>query len=199
MNYMYIKQTRNTLAMCLTMTASVFFSFRALAQEDKHEGSEKGGHKITVGIGQTHIHENFTDKGEKWKIGSSLAVNYDYLMTDRWSIGLHNDIMLSDFSIEKYENNKSIRTIERERPVATKLVGTYSPLHHFVVNAGAGAELEKNESFFLTTVGTGYEFSAGKGWGFDVELVYDVKWKAYDTWIFGLGVSKTLFAKKHRG
>ncbi len=200
MNDMYIKLKKNTLALCLTMTASVFFSFGTFAQERaEKEESEKGGHKITVAVGQTHIHENFAEKGKKWKIGSSLALNYDYLITDRWAIGLHNDVLLDDFSIEKMENGQMTRTIERERPVASKVVGSFTLLPHFVVNAGAGAEFEKSENFFLTTVGTGYEFAGRNGWGFGVELAYDVKWKAYDTWILGVGVSKTLFGKKHRG
>lgn len=198
MNHAYITFKRGILTTVLTLGVGMLFSFNAFSQEKKEssEESEKGGHKITIGIGQAHIHENFAEKGKEWVMASSLALNYDYLISDRWAIGLHNDLVLDDFSIEKMQGGTPIRTIERKRPLATKLVGSYSPLRHFMVNAGAGAELEESENFFLTTLGAGYEFTAGKGWGFGVDLSYDVKWHAYDTWIIGFGVSKTLFARK---
>lgn len=198
MNYAYIKLKGSILAIVLTLGAGMLFSLKANAQEKNElsNESEKGGHKITIGIGQAHIHENFVEKGQEWMMASSLALNYDYLITDRWSIGLHNDLILDDFSIEKREGGAPVRAIERKRPLASKLVGSYSPLKRFHVSVGAGAEIEESENFFLSTIGGGYEFSAGKGWGFGVDLAYDVKWKAYDTWIIGFGISKTILPKK---
>ena len=82
--------------------------------------------------------------------------------------------------------------IERKLPIAPALMGVYMPNHHWGFLFGAGVELERNEHFFLNRMGVEYAASISRGWEVIGTLSYDIKWKGYDTWILGVGISKIL-------
>ena len=185
-----------TLVICLVTCRSL------LAQEHHttdHESSS--AHKISLAIGHAHIHEGIEGGEKKWLIVGSWALNYDYLINQKWAVGLHNDIILEDFTVEDRSKEGEEHTIlERERPIATKLVGSFKPGKHFNLILGAGEEIAKDKNFFLSTFGADYGWHLSGGWEVGLELSYDIKWKAYDTWILGAGISKLIPVRhKHKG
>lgn len=81
--------------------------------------------------------------------------------------------------------------MERSEPIASVLVGGFKPGKHFTFEAGIGYEISKEENLFLTRVGAEYSLELPKEWEFVANLIYDVKWDAYDSFAFGIGVSKS--------
>jgi hypothetical protein len=81
--------------------------FSGLAQEShesiehqSHESNNKGLNRITVGLGHTHISEGKIDGDTEWLTLASWSLNYDHWFSDKWAIGLQNDIVLESFIIE---------------------------------------------------------------------------------------------------
>src|SRR5690606_11925215 len=138
----------------------------SLAQSQVHgavEGEEKG-YKITLALGHAHIHEGIEDGKEKWLMMPSWAFNADYVINKHWAFGLHNDLILEDFTVEEHLNNERHTVLERSRPFATKVVGTYKPGSHLGLMFGVGDEITKEENLFLSTVGVDYGVHIHGGW-----------------------------------
>ena len=165
-----------------------------LAQVSHPEQDDnKGGQKFTVALGHAHIKEGIEEGKNKWLVMGAWALNYDYLLNSKWALGIHNDIIIEDFTVEKHLGNDEEKGIEREVPIASKLVGSFKPGKHMSYILGIGEEFAKRKHFFMSTVGLEYGWHLHNGWELGGELSYDIKWHAYDTWIFGVGVSKTIF------
>ena len=109
-----------------------------------------------------------------------------------FAIGLQTDVMVETFEVEDHDQV----VIERNKPIATVVTGIFKPKEHVSFIAGMGAEFAKEENFALTRLGieTGWEMK--NNWEFGISLLYDIKWNAYDTWVFGFGISKLL--RKHK-
>lgn len=185
------------LLSCMLLLA---FSFSSLAQSSGHapEQTEEKGYKITMALGHAHIHEGIEDGNEKWLMMPSWALNADYVINKHWALGLHNDLILEDFTVEEHLNNEEHTVLERSRPFATKIVGTYKPGSHLGLMLGVGDEITKEENLFLSTVGVDYGIHLHGGWEVVGELTYDVKWKSYDTWVLGFGISKFIGGRHHK-
>jgi len=163
--------------------------------------TEEKGYKFTLAMGHAHIHEGIEAGEKKWLMMPSWAFNADYVINKHWALGLHNDLILEDFTVEEHLNNEEHTILERSRPFATKIVGTYKPGSHLGVMLGVGDEITKEENLFLSTVGVDYGIHLNGGWEVVGELTYDVKWKSYDTWVLGFGISKFIGSRhsKHKG
>lgn len=173
----------------------------AQSSDHAHAQTEEKGYKLTLALGHAHIHEGIEDGNEKWLMMPSWAFNADYVINKHWAFGLHNDLILEEFTVEERLNNEEHKTLERSRPFATKIVGTYKPGKHLGVMLGVGDEITREENLFLSTVGVDYGLHMKGGWEVAGELTYDVKWKSYDTWILGFGISKFIGSRhtKHKG
>ena len=190
--FSFKKELITVIILLLTLTSTA-----VLAQEHEEE-SEKGGHKFTIALGHAHVHEGIENGEKKWLMMTSWAINYDYLISNQWALGIHNDIIFEDFSVEKRAEDKEETALEREKPIATKLVASFKPGKHLSFMLGLGDEFTKSENLFLSTAAVEYGWHMSKGWEVGAELGYDLKWKAYDTWILGFGISKTLHGKAHK-
>ncbi|KAA8483658.1 hypothetical protein BDE36_3161 [Arcticibacter tournemirensis] len=200
MRIKYFLEKRSVAACIILLATAVFTSFGSFAQEHSEatEESEKGAHKFTLSIGHAHVHEGIENGEKKWLVMGAWGFNYDYLINSKWSIGLHNDLILEDFTVEKQSGEEEEIAIERERPLATKIIGAYKLDKHLSIMLGAGDEIAKGENYFLSTIGAEYGLHIPGGWEFGAELAYDVKWKAYDTWILGFGISKVISGHHHK-
>jgi len=100
-------------------------------------------------------------------------------------------MMIETFEVEDHENT----VIERSRPITAIAVAIFKPKEHVSFIAGMGGEFAEEENFAVTRLGieTGWEMK--NNWEFGISLLYDIKWNAYDTWVFGFGISKLL--RKH--
>jgi hypothetical protein len=143
---------------------------------------------ISLVISHANVFNGTDENGKKQVLDmAAWGFDYNYHFSPKWAIGLHTDIILESFKVEGKEDGE---VIERSRPIAPALVGIYKPNHHWSLMAGAGVEFAKEENFFLTRLGIEYGVEIRNRWEVFGSFAYDIKWKGYDTWVLGLGISK---------
>jgi len=185
------KKLSAIIAMTLIMITAN--SQEAEKKETEKEEALKGTHRLSFVLGHSHLSEGIQDNGKKgWKAVPSVGFDYDYWLSNHWAIGLQTDLMVETFEVEDHDQV----VIERDKPIATVITGIFKPGEHVSFIAGMGGEFAKEENFALTRLGieTGWEMK--NNWEFGISLMYDIKWNAYDTWVFGFGISKLL--RKHK-
>jgi hypothetical protein len=149
-------------------------------------------HSIGLAVSHAHVFNGRDENGKKKTLNlSAWAIDYNYYFAPKWAVGLHTDIIAENFMVENSENE----TIERSYPIAPALMGIFRPNRHWSLLAGVGEEFAKEENYFLTRFGVEYGGELRKGWELFGNISYDIKWKGYDTWILGLGISKS-FGKR---
>ena len=80
--------------------------------------------------------------------------------------------------------------------MASALVVGFKAGTHFTYQFGLGGEFAKEENFFLTRTGVEYGLELPNEWEFIANFIYDIKWNAYDSFVMGIGVSKSFGGKK---
>ena len=140
-------------------------------------------HRIAILIGHTHIPALQNGRGF---LIPSWGLDYEYWFTRSWGVGLHSDLELQTFLIERSESEE----IEREYPIVVTLDALYKPWRGLVIQLGPGYEFEKNKNFFLIRAGLEYEIDLPHHWDLSPSVFYDTRIDAYDTWSIALGVGK---------
>ena len=167
-----------------------FLCFGVLSYAQEHNESHETSHKHSIGVLLSHstIFEG-VDGGEKSTISvPSWAINYNYILNEKWAIGLHNDIIIESFLIEKTSNGE---VIERETPIASIVVGVYKITNNFGIELGAGMEFEREENFGVARLGAEYGIEIPKHklevlFGLDYDFIFG----AYNTLNIGFGLAK---------
>jgi hypothetical protein len=181
----------------LTVLLCPFFAF-SMAQDHHAENTVsihhgmKGVHRLTLGLGHTHISEGQVDGKTQWLATASWSFNYDYWLSDKWAIGLQNDLILESFKIEDHHQE----IIERNYPWAMVPVAIYKPGKHLSLIGGVGAEFSSGHTLTLTRLGMEYGFHLPKNWEVGVALVWDNKWNYYNSWGIAFTASKIWPSKK---
>lgn len=160
---------------------------------EKKESSKKFEPKSSLSflIGHAHVFQGRDELGKKKSlILPSIGIDYMYQFKPKWSIGLQTDVIIENFKVEKHLGTGEV--IERSKPIAPALIGMYKATEHCSFLFGAGAEFAKEDNFFLNRFGVEYAAELPKEWEVFGTLSYDLKWKAYDTWVIGIGISKKL-------
>lgn len=152
---------------------------------DEHHG-QKGAHRLTLGLGHTHVSEGKIDGDTKWLALASWSFNYDYWLSTKWAIGLQNDLVLESFKIE--HGNQEI--LERSYPWAIVPVAIYKPTKHLSLIGGVGTEIAEGHNITLTRLGIEYGWHLPGNWEIGGALVWDNKWKYYNSWGLGFTFSK---------
>ena len=168
---------------------------RIVAQEVAHpEGhhSMKGSHRLTPGLGHAHTSEGEVDGKKQWLVLPSFSLNYDYWLSDRWAIGLQNDLILETFVIIDEEDEE----LERTKPLAVVPVAYFKPGAHLTFFGGVGVEIAKEQNLTLTRLGAEYGWHLPKNWEVGIDLLWDNKWTYYNSWGLAFTFSK-IFPKKH--
>lgn len=166
---------------------SCFMAWSQHQDDSSHEQpSAKGSHRLTFGLGHTHISEGKVDGKTKWLALASWTLNYDYWITNKWAIGLQNDLVLESFKIE----HGGQEILERSYPLAIVPVAIYKPSKHLAITAGVGTEIAHQKNLTLTRIGLEYGFHLPKNWEVGTALVWDNKWNYYNSWGLGLTFSK---------
>ena len=57
----------------------------ASASHSVHHGM-KGSHRLTIGLGHTHISQGIINGETEWVTAGSWSFNYDYWLSDKWAI-----------------------------------------------------------------------------------------------------------------
>ncbi|OZV69952.1 hypothetical protein CA834_04860 [Winogradskyella aurantia] len=165
------------------------FSTDCFSQKPETETKASNKHSIGAFISHTYINQGRIDGELKRLSAPSLGLNYNYIFNDKWSFGLHNDIIIESFIVESANSEEEF--IERELPFSTILVGTYKITESLGVAAGAGVEWEKNANFTVVRLGVEYGLELEKE-SLEVLFVfnYDVLVNAYNSFNFGIGINK---------
>ena len=174
---------------CFLMFAVITTSFSQ--QSETKAEKFKPYHSISGLLSHTIIKDGIDEGKAEWVSFPSFAFDYNFVFSPKWRVGLHNDIIFEDFIVETTNSEGEKKELERSEPFATVLVGGFKPGKHFTFEAGMGYEFSKEEHLFLTRIGTEYSLELPKEWELIANLVYDVKWNAYDSFAFGIGVSKS--------
>ncbi len=171
------------------IACTLIFSFSALvfvqAQEHADIPHKSAPHFRIAGlIGHTFIPT--TPNGHNRTIIPSWGFDIEYWFSHKWAIGLHNDMEIQSFVIERGQDE----FLEREYPLVLTLDALYNIKNGLVLQFGPGYEIEKNESFFLIRAGLEYEIEMNHHWDISPTIFYDNRFNANDTWTVALGIGK---------
>lgn len=146
----------------------------------------KGANRLTLGLGHTQVSHGEINGDTKWLSITSWSLNYDYWFSNKWAIGLQNDLLVESFTIEDHEGED----IERSYPLAVVPVALFKPGKHFTFIAGVGAEFSEGHNLAMTRLGAEYGSHISKNWEGGVAVVWDGKWNNYNSWGIAFTVSK---------
>jgi len=168
------------------------------AQEAGAESSMKGKHAVALQLSHTHISQGVKDGESTWLAMPSWCLDYDYWVARKWAIGLHSDVIIEDFKVEDHLNTESNGTtvMERSTPFALVATGSFKPRKHSSFQLGAGAEFAKEENLFLMRAGYEWALELPQNWELSFAASYDFRWNAYDSFSYGVGVSKIFGGRK---
>ncbi len=185
----------NHLRMIILILLATAISTPIFAQEeDEIEHSEEnelhGRHRLTIGMGHAHIPAGISE-GEKNRLNlGAFTVDYDFAITPKWSVGLHTDVIPTNYEVESEKSDEA--ALNRTSPVSVVLAGTYRFTEHISVHAGYGQEITKEESLSVLRLGAEYAVEIRNGWEAAISLTYDRKVETYNTWFLGVGFGKWL-------
>ncbi len=166
------------------------------AQTSEEEKEEAGYHRISVVIGHAYIPQGIEGTTKKqWLFLGSWGIDYDYWFHSKWAIGLHSDWTVQNYAVERTGEDGTEGVLERTRPFASTVAGIFKPGEHFSILVGFGGEFSKEENLFLIRGGLEYGWELPDDWEIGISLMNDFKIDTYNSWIFGLGVSKVLGRK----
>ena len=118
--------------------------------EESHESHALPGHRITLIMANSLVDNSFTEESGNILVVPTFGFYYDYFMNERWGVGLHTDILVQQFKVEKHGDK---RQIVRGNPVGIAGMVLFRPHRRWVLMAGYGFELEKNENFQMFGIG----------------------------------------------
>lgn len=115
----------------------------------------------------------------------SWGIDIEFWLNHKFGIGLHNDLEMMTFVIERGENEEAL---VREYPKVFTLDLLYSPISDLVLIGGIGKEFEINENYFLYRLGIEYEIPISKRWDICPSFAYDSRKDAFNTCTIMLGI-----------
>lgn len=169
-------------------------AFKASSHKDEHDSTSRHdhlNHRITLVVANAFINNSFEDQTNGILIVPAFGFNYDYFFNEKWGLGIHSEILLSQFKVEKHASDTEI---VRENPIALCGMLLFKPHHRWIIFTGYGVEVEKQENFQLVRIGAEYGIELPINWELGFSLEFDYKPEAYNSLVFGIGFSK-LFGK----
>ena len=155
-------------------------------------------HSVGIMIGHEHVFTGRDANGDKQiLILPFWGVDYNFQFAPRFILGLHTDIILESFEVEKNLEGGTEEVVERTFPIAPAAMVFYKPTEHWSFGLGVGGEFAKEENFLLSRLSAEYGSEIGKGWEIFGGLQYDFRFQAYDTWTIGLGIGKEIGHRKN--
>lgn len=144
-------------------------------------------HSLTFVMASAFIANSFSDNTNDVLIVPAYGLNYDYQINGQWGIGVHTDILLQQFKIEKHGTEEEV---VRENPVAITAMIFFKPHHRWKILGGYGIEMEKNENLQLLRIGVEYGIELPKNWELGFTFENDFKVNGYYTLLLGIGFTK---------
>ena len=127
-----------------------------------------------------------TLKGKEYLVVPAIGLDAEYWFNGKWGIGLHNDLELVTYEVQR----EGEHLFERNSPVLLTVDGLWKPARHFVFLIGPGVELEERETLLVVRGGVEYEIELSSHWDISPTIFYDTRLHAYDTFSFGIGIGK---------
>ena len=152
-----------------------------------HGDHDDTHHKVTLVMAYSLLKNQIDENTTNILVVPTFGINYDFMFHHKWGVGLHTDVVLQQFKVEKHDGHE---TIVRENPVAICAVGLFKPLPPLTFIAGYGIELEKHENIQILRLGVEYGFHLPGNWELGFALEFDSKLNSYNSWVFGAAFSK---------
>lgn len=175
----------------LCLLLAILIVTTSFSQEKKLEhGSEErklNHHQLSFMLSHSYISEGYFFSSKKWIAAPSIGFDYNYWFKKQLAIGIHTDLIKENFALEEASGEK---IIERSTPFAIVPAFTYKPGEHGALVLGMGGEFAKEGSIAVTRLGYEYGWELPNKYELSFSLTYDLKWNAYNTWTFGILVSK---------
>ena len=147
-------------------------------------------HRLTILMANAFIPAADDIEGQSnFFIVPAWGFNYDYWISRKIALGIHNTLILQQYKIEESSEEK---IVERSFPLIVSGEVLLKPWKNLIVSVGAGREFEKHESYTVVNTGLEYGVELRRGWELSFTLLYDNKIDAYDSWMLGVGFSKHL-------
>lgn len=197
------------------ITALLFLSMllacaTGVAQEEEmhHQGAtdalhpgtrvrEHHKHNLSFLLSHTHIF-NGAENGRLTGINRpSYMIAYNYSVSERWALGLHGDIIVETFEVERHGSEGEEELLEREYPVSLVGAASYKVIDHLSLQVGGGFETDGAETFGLVRFGLEPFMRISNRIELVLNLSYDIKIDAYDNWNLGFGIAYGL-GKAHK-
>lgn len=159
-------------------------SFAQDETEVEVEAESERKHSLAIAIGHIQVAKGFQEGQKKWLSLPSWALDYTYRLNPRWSLGLQNELILSDFEVED-----DGQVITRSTPFSSIGVAGYRPLEWLTVFAGVGGEFAKEEDFAMIRFGIEPSMEIRERLELLASLVYDIKIDGYDSFGLTFGVA----------
>ena len=176
----------------------------AQAQQEGREEAETGTahagqhhgvhhkHSLSVLLAHVHIGNGSEDGAIRGIQRPSWMIAYNYSLNEKWALGLHGDIILETFAVEKdgaTGEEGGPELLVRDYPISLVGAGTFKPIEHLGIIAGGGIEFDKSESFGLVRFGLEPNLMLSERIELILNLSYDIKFDGYDNWNLGFGIA----------
>ncbi len=165
----------------------LLFGIVLKAQENSETNEKFNHHQLGYIIAHTWQKNGKEGKSGIYSIPSS-TIYYNYRFNEKWSLGLHTDLVTEDVITESLNGDE---TIERGHPVAPAVMLGFKPEEHFTFLWGVGADIAKEETLALTRFDLEYGLEIRDGWEFAGAAGLDYRFGSYMSFQFGLGISKS--------
>ena len=139
----------------------------------QREGEEEvlKRHRIGLYSGATFVPEGEEGGETKLIVVPTVGLDYDYKFSERFGVGLYNDLQLSSYLVQTFDEG----AVERSFAFATVLVGVVEATPWLEFYAGPGIELEKNENYWVLKLGGSVAPTFGGIGGASLEAYVDYK------------------------
>lgn len=182
----------NTFRRAITAIMSFIGIFFANAQDISMIDDEDENFKQKIGVsavmGHAIIRSNNQDK--KKYSAPAFGINLNYLLSEKWSVGIHSDLIFENFVIEENNGFEERSFLEKEYPLTVNAVGIYKPIKSLGIMGGAGKELSRSKNLTMIVAGLEYFYELSKKWEIGFSATYEMKLKSYDTLMIGLGITR---------
>lgn len=164
----------------------LLFSFSLIGQQ-QHEEHKK--HMITGSIGHAHVGNGVQNGVKRALVLPAWGLNYDFRLSEKWSIGLHNDMIIEEFEFEQEEANIDIIN-ERSRPISSAVTVSYRLTEFIATSVGFGREFAPEQSFNLIRIGIEPFYELPNNFELVGTFSADFRFEAYNAFNIAFGIAK---------
>lgn len=156
--------------------------------EMEEELEEESRHFLSIMVAHDHVSQGVRNGERTWLNLPSFMLAYNYMISERFAIGLAGDIIIEQFEFE-VDEGEEMAVFERSYPIALMAIGTYRPIKHLGILAGGGFEYATEDTFGLVRFGIEPYLKISPHLELVLNVSYDIKIDAYDNWNLGFGVA----------